>query len=209
MNQAIRPTVFEFNRYSTISPRQSPKNSSSTRFKAQTHVGPFKLIFHSHQAGSVKIEKREKPSPIKNFGLSFTSRRSSKFGICQFQEIPPGPTSPPTGSPKRTFRNRYFNEAQARKIGFSLRANSKALLNSTVSGNSSLRTVLEEIWKEPSDLIERKRQKFTIHAKMRRSLKKSTQSCEAKALLKPFQDPAPSSSNCVCIQTDDLDYPYL
>lgn len=199
MNQAIRPTVFEFTKHSSISPKQSPKNSSRIRFKTQTHVAPFKVYFNNIKTSSLKPS----PSPIKNFGLSFTSRKSSNFAICQFQEIPPIKTSPFSRSPKRSYRARYFNETQSRKIGFSLKTNSKVLLNNTISGNSSLKTVLEEIWKEPSDLIEKKRQQFSINAKMRRSLKKSAQSCEARVLLKTYQEP---SSNCVCIQTDDLDY---
>lgn len=198
MNQSIRPTVFEFSKHTNSPKKQSPKGPLHNHFKTKMLTTPFKASFLDNKNSTLKNNL----SPIKNFGLAATDRKSSNFSICQFQEIPPIQNSPFTRSAKKSVRTKYFNEAQLRKIGFSLRANSKVVINNSFSGNSSLKTVLEEIWKEPSDLIEKKRQKFSLNAKMRRSLKKSAQSCEARVLLKTLQEP----SNCVCIQTDDLEF---
>jgi hypothetical protein len=198
MNQSIRPTIFEF--------IKSPKPFNITplritpriRYKSNLSSLNFSKNYEEHARKDQSLKKISD----KNFGLSFTQRDGNNFSICQVQEMPKKKHSPRTlRIVKKTVRNKYFNETRLKKIGFSLKNNSNLAVNSTANTtNSSLKNIIQEIWKEPSAVIEKRRQQFSLHAKLRRTLHKDSRSFDAAS-----KEPVGLVPNCVCIQTDDLD----
>ena len=195
----VRPTVFEFDSNGEKSIGACAGNMPKIRHRS--HVSRINLTKIKERGDGLLQSSRVSG---KNFGLSYTQRVGNSYAVCQVQEIQvKNLPSKNIKIVKRSVRNKYFNEARLKKIGFSFKNSINLAFNSNSTANttnSSLKDIIQEMWKEPSAVIEKKRQQFSLHAKMRK---------------RPNNDPSPSdrkkeinktvdmSLNCVCIQTDD------